>query len=549
MMTTAAGQVSDNLQQASNMLLMDRHYGEDQLLQQQNILLIRQKEFRIKEMEMENERERVRANEEIERNLRMRNRESQNRENEIRVSKQSRVSADRGPNLLSLGYEGNSASHVNGGRENRGSRDGAAVSNAMVLKSNQEVEDDVYVNDYGDDRSSRISGDNSDGLDDYSIAFDIERSRMSTGSKGFKGFNGLAETLPVKKDIATSSNAAFSTSVEIPRERNWRDLRGLGSGGGGGGGLKGGDRGGGGGRVYESEHAHSQVMQKHNISRSGSKNRTQDSDYSDTFEDDNDNNIEDDDYNSTRAGEVVKKVEAQAEGDSDGEIEEDSGYLSRSHNKFHAVGEQSRSLINDSVPYDVTYEEEEGEGEECSDEDSGIERLSPQSSYNRTMNDNRSRSKSNSMNRHDVNKMPINVDSKRRIMMGKRISKRGEDRDAVQDLRKRQKELSTREMNAEDSGSSSTYTSDSYSTSDDKITACLSPSAQLLLRSAAQSPPRFFSQHTGVESDSPRNQSSSSPGRRLHRYTNTLSFSYPSLFMPLPFPTLSSLRLFPRSLH
>ena len=536
MMTTAAGQVSDNLQHASNMLIMDRHYSADQLLQQQNTFLLRQKEFQIKELEIENERdrerererERVRADEEIERKERMKNREIQSRENEIRLSKQSRVPSDRGPNLESLGYEESSLSRMNGGggMDSRGDRDGKAVSQSLFQKPNKrfssssdvlqvegEEEEEEYGDDYDDDRSSRVSGDNPDGLDGYSIAFDIERSRMSTG---FNGFTGLAETLPARKEISTSSNTAFSTSLDIPRERNWRDLRGFGGGDRGreGGGGEGGGRigGGGGGMVLQAEHAHTQDKYQSNVSRSESRIQNQDSEYSDTFEDENDDNEEeeDDDYYSRRASEVERRVKAEVKGEveveGEDEVEEESGYLSRSQNKFHSVGEKSRSLIDDSVPYDVTYEED------FSEEDSDTEHFPPQSFNSRNINDNTVRSRSN--RKSDVNRTS---------------HKKGDTEGSDSGLKKKQKQKQklqqkeshmTEEMNAGDSGSSGTYTTDSYTASDDKITTSFSPIAHLLLKSSSQSPPRFIFPNTGGNSDILRNQSSGSPDRIIQRCHN-----------------------------
>ena len=547
MMTTAAGQVSDNLQHASNMLIMDRHYSADQLLQQQNTFLLRQKEFQIKELEIENERdrererererERVRADEEIERKERIKNREIRSRENEIRVSKQSRVSSDRGPNLESLGYEESSLSRMNGGggMENR---DGKAVSQSLFQKPNKrfssssdilqvEEEEEEEGDDYDDDRDSRISGDNPDGLDGYSIAFDIERSRMSTG---FTGFTGLAETLPARKEISTSSNTAFSTSLDIPRERNWRDLRGFGGGdrgreGGGGGGGEGGGRvggggGGGGGRVLQAEHAHTQDKYHSNVSRSGSRIQNQDSEYSDTFEDENDNNEEeeDDDYYSRKASEVERRVKGEVKGEveveGEDEVEEDSGYISRSPNKFHSVGEKSRSLINDSVPYDVTYEED------FSEEDSGTEGFAPQSSSNQNISNSTGRSRSNKKN--DVNRTS-----------SKKGGTEGSDSGSKKKQKQQQREShKTEEMNAGDSDSSGTYTTDSYTASDDKITTSFSPSAHLLLRNSSQSPPRYLFQNTGDNSDILRNQSSGSPDRRIQRCHNSFhSIPFHSSFL------------------
>ena len=542
MMTTAAGQVSDNLQHASNMLIMDRHYSQDQLLQQQNTFLLRQKEFQIKELEIENERdrererererERVRADEEIERRERMKIREMQSRENEIRVSKQFGASLDQGPNLESLGYEESSLSrmHGGGGMGSRDGRDGQAVSQSLFQKPfkgfsassdilqvrDEEEEVEEYGDDYDDDRSSRISGDNPDGLDGYSIAFDIERSRMSTG---FTGFAGLAETLPARKENSTSSNTAFSSSLDIPRERNWRDLRGFG----GGERAREGGGGEGGGRVLHAEHAHSQDKYQANVSRSGSRIQNQDSEYSDTFEDENDNNNEeeDDDYYSRRASEVERRVKAEGrgeiEGDDEDEVDEESGYLSRSQNKIHSVEEKSRSLINDSVPYDVTYDED------ILEEDSGTEHFSPKSSNNRNINNNNT-ARSRSNKKKDVNRTS---------------NKKGGTEDTYSGLKKKEKQKEshmTEEMNGGESDSSGTYTTDSYTASDDKITTSFSPSTHLLLRGSSQSPPRSLFPNTGGNPDILRNQGSGSPDRRIRRCDNSFH-SIP--FHSIPFPLLA----------
>jgi hypothetical protein len=265
LMSSYAGQVSDNLQHAADILEIDRKVSQDKVTEQERLLFNREKEVENKQNEIRKSKE----NEELEIFYRRKNSES-----EIRDSQGRSRSFDRGSNSSALGYEKGreSGSSERGMRDSGGERGGGGGMERErerdteregggtqypprpVQQRIEEVEDEDDVdweNEISYDNYNKSSTDNAnfinsnimnknnnnnknnnknnnnnninariekvESVDDYSISYDLDQFRHS---------DDFAKTLPLKKLTSTSATTSFSASLDFPRKNSWRDSGG-----------------------------------------------------------------------------------------------------------------------------------------------------------------------------------------------------------------------------------------------------------------------------------------------------------------------------------
>ena len=221
-MASYAEHVSDNLQHASELLEIDRKISQDKFIQQENILALKQKE--IEEI--------IKTNKEKENNLSVLRKKdnydeyysNNNYENDDSVNNHNNL---RGP----------SSSQKNPKKFSENSYQNTVPNKSAFGTRQNEVEITVEkkLESY-DDRQMSEDEDNDNDNDDYSIAFDLDNSRLSMserydesmidvekrrgerGGRERRGEKGGRKEIDVEKDRTNKSSRRTSFCASISSE-------------------------------------------------------------------------------------------------------------------------------------------------------------------------------------------------------------------------------------------------------------------------------------------------------------------------------------------
>ena len=215
-MASYAEHVSDNLQHASELLEIDRKLSQDKFLQQENILVAKQKE--IEEIIIANKRNEI-NNLSVSTNREHDNEYDNYHNNNVNINNDDDYNNDEihtSQNIKNLRNSTSSQKNLTKSSQNIPQKSNPNKLSSLGRQSESEIKVEKEVELYG---GSEVSEDVDD-YDDYSIAFDLDNSRMSQNDRfdgkktGGGGGGGGIDTDRERTDKPfrrTSFNASISS--------------------------------------------------------------------------------------------------------------------------------------------------------------------------------------------------------------------------------------------------------------------------------------------------------------------------------------------------